>query len=65
MTRQEILDQITQSMGAVPEWLKSAPDVPLQHMWGMLGWFMSDTKLSAKEKALVALGAATANHCQY
>jgi hypothetical protein len=65
MTRQEIYDQIIQSMGTVPEWLKSMPDVPLEHSWGMLGWFMSDTKLSAKEKALVALGAATANHCQY
>jgi AhpD family alkylhydroperoxidase len=34
-------------------------------MWGMTSWFMTDTKLSAKEKALVALGAATANHCPY
>jgi alkylhydroperoxidase/carboxymuconolactone decarboxylase family protein YurZ len=65
MTRQEIYSQITKSMGSVPEWLSRMPDATLEHAWGMQSWFMSDSKLSARDKALVAFGAATANHCGY
>ena len=65
MKRQEILDQVTKAMGAVPEWINGMPDTMLEHYWGMQQWFMSDTKLSARDKALVAFGAATANHCPY
>ena len=65
MTRQEILDQITQAFGSVPGWLESLPDAVLEHQWGITSWFLSDSKLSAREKALVAFGAAGAAHCPY
>ena len=65
MTRQEILDQITQTLGAVPGWLESLPDAVLEHQWGVTHWSLSDTKLSVRDKALVAFGAAGAAHCPY
>ena len=65
MKRQEVLDQITQSMGSVPDWLGKLPDTQLEHVWGLTSWFMGDSKLTAREKALVAFGAATATHCPY
>jgi hypothetical protein len=34
MTRQEILDQISQTFGGVPGWLGGLPDSQLEHQWG-------------------------------
>ena len=65
MARQDILDQITQALGAVPDWLAGMPDPQLEHQWGMISWVLSDTVLSARDKALVSFGAAAAVHCPY
>jgi len=65
MTRQESLDQITQMLGAVPDWLAGMPDPQLEHQWGLIAWLLSDSALSARDKALVAFGAAEAVHCPY
>lgn len=65
MTKQEVLNEIKQSMGAVPGWLSRMEAEQLEHAWGLQKWFMQDTGLSARDKALVAFGAASANHCRY
>jgi len=65
MARQDILDQITQTLGAVPGWLAGMPDPQLEHQWGMIAWVLSDSVLSARDKALVSFGAAAAAHCPY
>ena len=65
MKRQEIYDQITKALGSVPGWLASFPDDQLGHVWSQTAWFLGDSKLSARDKALVAFGAATATHCPY
>ena len=65
MARQDILTQITQTLGAVPGWLDGMPDPQLEHEWGRIAWLLSDTQLSARDKALVAFGAAGAAHCPY
>ena len=65
MTRQEILDQIRQTLGEVPGWLSGLPDPQLEYQWGLIAWILSDTALSARDKALVAFGAAEAVHCPY
>ena len=65
MKRQEVLDQITKTMGSVPGWLNNLPDPELEHIWGLTAWFLGDSKISAREKALVAFGAASATHCPY
>ena len=65
MTRQDILNDITRTLGSVPGWLARMDGEQLEHAWGSQVWFMKDTKLSARDKALVAFGAASANHCPY
>jgi hypothetical protein len=49
-TRQEILDQVTQVLGSVPNWIDGFPDAQLEHMWGHTLWILSDSKLSARAK---------------
>ena len=65
MTRQEIFDQISKTLGAVPGWLSGLPDSQLQHQWRLTSWFLSDSKLTARDKALVTFGAAAAARCRY
>ncbi len=65
MDRQTIIEEITKSMGSVPDWLNGIPDPMLEHVWGMTNWFLNDSKLSGRDKALVAFGAASATHCPY
>ena len=65
MARQDILDHISQTLGAVPGWLAGMPDPQLEHQWGMIAWVLSDSTLSARDKALVSFGAAAAVHCPY
>ena len=65
MARQEILDQITQSFGFVPGLMDQMPDAVLEQYWTTLSWVLGDTKLTARDKALVAFGAASAIHCAY
>ena len=65
MTRQEILDEISQGFGAAPGWLSDLPDTQLEDIWGLIKWEQTDTKLTAHEKALVAFGAAGGTHCPY
>jgi alkylhydroperoxidase/carboxymuconolactone decarboxylase family protein YurZ len=63
--RQEILDQFAQNFGLVPDYLTEMPDPVLEQYTNTLTWVLSDTTLSARDKALVAFGAASAIHCPY
>ena len=65
MKRKEILDEITKTLGSVPGWVARLPDAQLEYIWGMESWFLGDSKLSARDKALVAFGAASAGRCRY
>jgi hypothetical protein len=65
MTRRQVLAQISKTLGSVPGWLERLPDTQLEHTWGHTAWFLTDSKLTAREKALVAFGAAAAGRCPY
>jgi hypothetical protein len=65
MARQEILGQIEEAFGSVPGWCSGMPDAVLEQWWTTLGWVLSDSALSGRDKALVAFGAAAAIHCEY
>ena len=65
MTRQEIFAQVKQAFGFVPEYLDKAPDSILEQYWSLLTFYMSDSALSAQQKALIGFGASSANHCEY
>ncbi len=65
VARQQILDQFEQDFGLVPDFLAQMPDPILEQYSNTLNWVLSDTKLSGRDKALVAFGAASATHCEY
>jgi len=65
MARQQLLEQVEQDFGLVPGFMDDMPDPVLEQYWTTLNWVLSDTALSARDKALVAFGAATATHCAY
>ena len=65
VARQQILDRFEQDFGLVPDWLAQMPDPILEQYSNTLNWVLSDTKLSGRDKALVAFGAASATHCEY
>ena len=65
MARQQLLEQVEQDFGLVPGFMADMPDPVLEQFWTTLNWVLSDTALSARDKALVAFGAATAIHCSY
>ena len=65
MARSDIEKEITEVLGGVPGWLESYPDGQLEHAWSQLKWVLGDSRLSAREKALVSFGAASAIQCQF
>jgi hypothetical protein len=65
MERSEILKQAEEGFGLAPDWLSGMPDGVLQQYWSVLSWVTTDSKVSARDKALVAFGAAAAGHCEY
>ena len=65
MVRQEILDEIKQMFGLVPDYLSGMVDAQLSHQWELIKSYLTDGKLTTREKALVGFGAAAAVHCPY
>ena len=65
MTKQDALNEIVQTLGAVPSWIQDLPEDLVEHQWGVTRWFLGDSALSARDKALAAYGAAAANQCRY
>ena len=47
MVKQEILEQVEQNFGLVPDFMGDMPEPVLEQYWTTLNWVMSDTKLSA------------------
>jgi AhpD family alkylhydroperoxidase len=64
-TRQENLASIEEAFGFIPRWLDEMPDEVLDQYWANHLWLCGDSALSAREKMLVAFGAAAAIHCNY
>lgn len=65
MTRDELRTEIIGMLGMMPGWMDAMPDPVLDQYWTTTKWLLSDTALSARDKALVAFGAASALHCEY
>jgi AhpD family alkylhydroperoxidase len=65
MNRQEILAEVEEKYGFVPEFYVAAPDAILDMWWRNSEWLKEDTALSARDKILVSFGAAAALHCQH
>jgi AhpD family alkylhydroperoxidase len=64
-TRQENLVDIEGAFGFIPGWLDEMPDEVLDQYWVNHVWVCNDSALPAREKMLIAFGAAAAIHCGY
>ena len=65
MARQDILNEIEQAFGIVPDFFSDAPDAILEQWWALNIWLNGDSAISARDKALVSFGVAAAIHCKY
>ncbi|MDP6526784.1 MAG: hypothetical protein QGH15_21495 [Kiritimatiellia bacterium] len=66
MSRQDVLSDVEATLGIVPGFMDSMPDMTLEHFWAFLKDFvMVDSALSAKTKALIGIGASATFRCDY
>ena len=58
--------EIEETLGQVPSWLEALSEPAADHSWGVVRDLeLSETELPNREKALVAVGAASAMNCPY
>ncbi|QIB73424.1 carboxymuconolactone decarboxylase family protein [Halogeometricum borinquense] len=58
--------EIEEYLGQVPSWLELLSEAAGDHSWGIVRDLeLEETELPAREKSLVALGAAAAMNCPY
>ena len=63
MTREEIHCEMEETLGAVPHGAREMPDEFLEEEWSLWKRLrISDTAIPQKEKAMISLGIAAANH---
>mgnify|MGYP000542389502 CR=1 FL=1 len=59
-------EEVEASLGQVPSWIENLSEPAADHSWGIVRDLeFGETELANREKALVALGAATAMQCPY
>ena len=65
-TRQEILTEVKQTFGIVPQWIDQMPEGAVQGFWGMArDWWLKETKIPNKYKELIGLAVSGATRCKY
>ncbi|ELZ17008.1 alkylhydroperoxidase [Haloterrigena salina JCM 13891] len=66
MVTTETRAEIEEYLGRVPSWIDALPEPAADHSWGIVRDLeLEETELEGREKALVALGAASAMQCPY
>ncbi len=66
MSRRDIEDEITATLGQVPDFFAAMPDVTLERAWDEFKQFqLADTLLTSREKHLIGYAVAAAIHCPY
>ena len=66
MTREEIYNDIKETLGSVPSFIAKLDDAQLEPTWEKTKkTFLSDMSLGLKVNALAALGASYALECEY
>ena len=64
--REEILTEIEETLGFMPQWLEQIPEHSIESEWGqMKNWEMADTAIPKKYKHLIGLGVAANMQCEY
>ncbi|MDJ1431588.1 carboxymuconolactone decarboxylase family protein [Halostagnicola sp. A-GB9-2] len=66
MVSKETETEITEYFGQVPGWIEALPESAADHSWEVVRDLqLGETELTQREKALVALSAASAIQCPY
>ena len=66
MARQDVLRDLKATLGIIPGFVEQMPDKMLDEWWDTSkNFFMADTALPVKTKALLGVCAAAAVHCRY
>jgi AhpD family alkylhydroperoxidase len=66
MNRQQVIDEIKETLGKVPGFIQSLPDETLEHEWGLFKRFeLEETSIPNKYKQLMGITAAATLHCWY
>lgn len=66
MNRQHVIDDIKETLGKVPAFLKDMPDDTLEYEWGLFKRFeVEETNIPPKYKELMGITAASIMHCWY
>ncbi|MBI4321687.1 MAG: carboxymuconolactone decarboxylase family protein [Chloroflexi bacterium] len=66
MTKHQMLADIKDTLGTVPDWMVSVPDHVLEHEWSIIKNFqLGETAIPNKYKELIGLGVAALLECPY
>lgn len=66
MTKDEVLQEIEETFGLVPGWIKQVPDSGLGALWSMMrDFYIAQTQIPNKYKELIGLAVAGATRCRY
>ncbi len=66
MKRQEIIDEIKETLGKVPGFIKNLPDDTLENEWGLFKRFeLQESAIPPKYRELMGLAAASVMRCWY
>jgi AhpD family alkylhydroperoxidase len=66
MNRQQVIDDIKETLGKVPGFIQSLPDDTLENEWGLFKRFeLQETSIPPKYRELMGLTAASVLHCWY
>ncbi len=65
-TREDVLNDVNNVLGIVPDWLNEIPDMALKHIWRLLrGVEFEETLIPSKYKSLISLAVASTIPCRY
>lgn len=66
LKKNEVLREIRETLGSVPEFLAKIPESSIEQEWGLLKKLeLEETAIPNKYKELMGLGIASAIHCPY
>jgi AhpD family alkylhydroperoxidase len=62
----EVLREVQETFGLVPEWLKGMPETALGSFWGLMrDFYLAETTIPNKYKELIGIAVSGATRCKY
>ncbi len=66
MTTNDVLNEIEDTFGLVPTWIRQVPEAGLGALWSMMrDFYIAETQIPNKYKELIGLAVAGATRCRY